>query len=80
MKLHFPHGYRTMAGKPGGTGGIPTNYSQAKIELSLFNLEEDIGESKNLKEEYPNIVTRLSELGKKFNEKLKKTKRQPGKI
>ena len=73
-KLHFPHGYRTMAGKPGGTGGIPTNYSQAKIELSLFNLEEDIGESKNLKEEYPNIVTRLSELGKKFNEKLKKQK------
>ena len=23
-KLHFPHGYRTMAGKPGGKGGIPT--------------------------------------------------------
>ena len=32
-KLHFPHGYRTMAGKPGGTGGIPTNYSQATIGL-----------------------------------------------
>jgi arylsulfatase A-like enzyme len=79
-KLHFPHGYRTMAGKPGGTGGIPTNYSQAKIELSLFNLHQDIGESKDLKAEFPDIVTRLSELGKKFDEKLKKTKRQPGKI
>ena len=79
-KLHFPHGYRTMAGKPGGTGGIPTNYSQAKIELSLFDLHQDIGESKDLKAEFPDIVTRLSELGKKFDEKLKKTKRQPGKI
>jgi arylsulfatase A-like enzyme len=79
-KLHFPHGYRTMAGKPGGTGGIPTNYSQAKIELSLFDLNQDIGESKDLKAEFPDIVTRLSELGKKFDEKLKKTKRQPGKI
>ncbi len=28
-KLHFPHGYRTMAGRPGGKGGIPTKYSQA---------------------------------------------------
>jgi arylsulfatase A-like enzyme len=79
-KLHFPHGYRTMAGKPGGTGGIPTNYSQAKIELSLFDLHQDIGESKDLKAEFPDIVIRLSELGKKFDEKLKKTKRQPGKI
>jgi arylsulfatase A-like enzyme len=79
-KLHFPHGYRTMAGKPGGTGGIPTNYSQAKIELSLFDLHQDIGESKDLKAEFPDIVTRLSELGKKFDEKLKKTKRQPGKF
>lgn len=79
-KLHFPHGYRTIAGKPGGTGGIPTNYSQAKIELSLFDLHQDIGESKDLKAEFPDIVTRLSELGKKFDEKLKKTKRQPGKI
>jgi arylsulfatase A-like enzyme len=79
-KLHFPHGYRTMAGKPGGTGGIPANYSQAKIELSLFDLHQDIGESKDLKAEFPDIVTRLSELGKKFDEKLKKTKRQPGKI
>jgi arylsulfatase A-like enzyme len=23
-KLHFPHGYRTLAGRPGGTGGMPT--------------------------------------------------------
>ena len=68
-KLHFPHGYRTMAGKPGGTGGIPTNYSQAKISLSLFDLRQ-----------YPKIVQRLSQLGKVFDESLKRNKRPVGKI
>ena len=79
-KLHFPHGYRTMAGKPGGTGGIPTNYSQAKIDLALFDLEQDIGETKNLKAEFPEVVKSLSDLGKNFDQKLKKTKRQAGKL
>ena len=45
-----------------------------------MNFKQVIGESKDLKAEFPDIVTRLSELGKKFDEKLKKTKRQPGKI
>lgn len=79
-KLHFPHGYRTMNGRPGGKGGIPTNYSQAKIGLSLFDLSQDIGESKNLKDKHPKIVQRLSQLGKDFDEALKKNKRPAGKI
>lgn len=79
-KLHFPHGYRTMNGRPGGKGGIPTNYSQAKIGLSLFDLSEDIGESKDLKDKHPKVVQRLSQLGKDFDEALKKNKRPAGKI
>ena len=46
-KLHFPHGYRTLDGSPGGTGGIPVRYKQDKIGLALFDLESDIGETKN---------------------------------
>jgi arylsulfatase A-like enzyme len=79
-KLHFPHGYRTMAGKPGGTGGIPTNYSQAKIGLSLFDLHSDISESKNVKDEFPKITNRLKSLGEKFNKELQKSKRPAGRI
>ena len=79
-KLHFPHGYRTMAGKPGGTGGIPTRYSQAKIGLSLFDLEKDVGESKDLSESQPEVVKRLSSLGKAFDADLSKSRRPPGKI
>ena len=77
-KLHFPHGYRTMAGKPGGTGGIPTRYSQAKIGLSLFDLEKDVGESKDLSKKHPDVVKRLSALGDSFNKDLAKSKRAPG--
>ncbi len=79
-KLHFPHGYRTMAGKPGGTGGIPTNYSQAKIGLSLFDLHSDIGESTDIKDEFPKITSRLKSLGEKFNRELQNSKRLAGKI
>ena len=79
-KLHFPHGYRTMAGKPGGTGGIPTNYSQAKIGLSLFDLHSDIGESTDVKEKFPKIAKRLKSIGEKFNQELQKSKRPAGRI
>ena len=79
-KLHFPHGYRTMAGKPGGTEGIPTNYSQAKIELSLFDLHKDIGENINLRDEYPHITQKLKTLGENFHKKLQASKRPAGKI
>ena len=60
-KLHFPHRYRTMAGRPGGTGGMPVKYTQAMIGKELFNLESDIGETTDVADQYPAVVTRLSE-------------------
>ncbi|MEC7881508.1 MAG: sulfatase [Verrucomicrobiota bacterium] len=69
-KLHFPHSYRTMAGKPGGTGGIPTKYSQDKIGLALFNLHKDIGETTDVKAEHPKIVAKLLKLGEVMRKEL----------
>ena len=85
-KLHFPHGYRTMAGKPGGKGGIPTRYSQAKIELSLFDMEKDIGETTDVKNKYPQVVKKLQALGERMrtelgdNRRPGKGMRQPGRL
>lgn len=87
-KLHFPHGYRTMAGRPGGTNGIPTAYSQAKIGLSLFNLESDIGETTDIKHIYPEIMEKMQKLAqtmrKDLGDYIIKTepsgRRQPGKL
>ena len=75
-KLHFPHGYRTMAGKPGGKGGIPTNYSQAKIGLELFNLKTDIGETKDLASENPELVTRMQAMADEVRADLGDGKRK----
>ena len=46
MEATLPPWLQNHGRQTGGTGGIPTNYSQAKIELSLFDLEKDIQESK----------------------------------
>ena len=61
-KLHFPHRYRTMAGRPGGSGGIPTDYSQAKIGLALFDLSSDIGETTDVKDDYPEVLKKMQDL------------------
>ncbi len=58
-KLYFPHTYRTLAGKPGGTGGKPVNYSSAKTGLELYDLKNDIGETTNVADEHPEVVGRL---------------------
>ena len=61
-KLHFPHGYRTLNGRKGGTGGLPVDYASAKIDLTLFDLEADIGETTDVKEKNPDVVKRIQEL------------------
>lgn len=69
-KLHFPHGYRTMAGKSGGTGGVPAKYSQAKIGKELFDLESDIGETTDVVDKHPEVVERLSALANEMRKEL----------
>jgi len=49
-----------MAGRPGGTGGTPTAYSQAKTGLELYDLKNDVGEKTDVANEHADIVARLS--------------------
>ncbi|NOY60968.1 MAG: sulfatase [Calditrichaeota bacterium] len=79
-KMHFPHNYRTLNGRPGGTGGMPVKYEQAHTDLVLYNLDKDIGEQHDVSAEHPDIVKRLTKMGKKFDKELKKTKRPPGRV
>ena len=58
-KLHFPHDYVTLHGRDGGQNGSPVPYDRASIELSLFDLKNDIGEASDVAAEYPEIVQRL---------------------
>ncbi len=69
-KLHFPHKYRTLSGRKGGTGGKPVPYDQAEIGLSLFDLKTDIGETTDVKDKHPEIVSRIKRLADKMRADL----------
>ena len=58
-KLILPHQYRTLAGKPGGTGGIPAKYESVQVGLELYDLKNDRSESKNVAQDHPEVVARL---------------------
>jgi arylsulfatase A len=59
-KLVFPHGYSVP--QPAGMGGQHGKYGGGKIELSLFDLSNDIGESTDVKDKYPDVVKRIEGL------------------
>ena len=59
-KLHLPHSYRHVV-EPGMDGSDGT-YEQRMIELSLFDLRKDPGETKNVLQEHPEVAERLQEL------------------
>lgn len=76
-KLFFPHKYRTLAGREGGSGGTPVSYSQGQTKVELYNLKQDVSETKNVAEEYPEVVARLKAAAEVAREDLgdKLTKR-----
>jgi arylsulfatase A-like enzyme len=62
-KLHFPHKYRTMKGREPGAGGTPGRYDySATTGLALYDLSRDIGETRDVAAEHPEVVARLSAL------------------
>lgn len=86
-KLHFPHPYRTLTGKP-GSGGKPGPYAQAQVGLVLFNLEKDQGETTDVAAQHLDVVSRLKALADKMRDDLGDTAtkqegkgvRQPGRL
>lgn len=56
-KLHLPHEHRTVV--EAGQGGLPGKQGRASIELSLFDLESDPGETTNVAAAHPEVVERL---------------------
>jgi arylsulfatase A len=56
-KLHFPHNYLHVVGAP----AAPVS-STAHIDLSLFDLEGDVGETTNVAAQHADIVTQLTQL------------------
>ncbi|MBC8353313.1 MAG: sulfatase [Planctomycetes bacterium] len=55
-KLMFAHSYNSPLP---GEGGIPGKGQRKNLELSLFDLESDIGETTNVADQHPEVAERL---------------------
>ncbi|MCA9039568.1 MAG: sulfatase [Planctomycetaceae bacterium] len=85
-KLHFPHTYRHVV-EP-GVDGQPGQQTYPKTEMALYNLDQDISESQNLLEQYPEVAGRLQRYALKARTELGDTlvkteateRREPGRI
>jgi arylsulfatase A-like enzyme len=87
-KLHIPHRYPTLIDGEAGSGGAMGRVEEAKIELALFDLESDIGETTNLIDEYPKVIPGLLkfiqqgrvELGDRYIDTPGSGVREPGRV
>lgn len=72
-KLHFPHKYRSLAGRA-GSGGKPSHYETRATSLELYNLETDVGEQRDVAADHTQIVERLKKLADVAREDLGDTR------
>ncbi len=66
-KLMFPQTYDSP--QP-GRDGMPGQGQRKTLELSLFDLETDIGETTNVAAQHPDVVARLNDLADKMRADL----------
>ena len=79
-KLHFPHEYRAETETTrAASGGKPGQYRQQRIELSLYDLENDVGETKNVAAQHPDVVERLTRLADQARRDLGDSLQEQGK-
>ena len=67
-KLHLPHPYQSLA--RAGADGAPGQYETKRIELSLFDLDADPGESADVADRHPDIVQKMLALAERAREDL----------
>jgi arylsulfatase A len=88
-KLMLPHTYRSMEGQAPGRDGKPGLYRQVKIEKpELYDLDADVGETRNVADANPQVVKRLlafadearAELGDALTKRVGKGVREPGRL
>jgi len=69
-KLMLPHTSRTMRGQVPGKDGRPGRYVPESVELALYHLEQDLGETKNVITEHPEVLAKILEHVETFRAEL----------
>ena len=70
-KLYFPHIYRSLNGRPGGMDAYQAKYDMNEVmKIELYDLSNDISETRDVAEQYPEVVEKIKSLANKMREKL----------
>ncbi len=70
-KMYFPHEYRTLGGRPGGKNGLPVPYEHRTLDsIELYDLSQDISETRNVASLHPDVVDSLSRLADSMRVRL----------
>ena len=70
-KLYFPHRYRTMNGQEPGKDGQPGEYRMIDLEeIELYDVANDISETKNVAKEHPKVVEEIKMLANEMRSRL----------
>ncbi|WP_350288333.1 sulfatase [uncultured Croceitalea sp.] len=70
-KMYYPHKYRTLNGRKGGTNGLPVEYEYNTMEqIELYDLSKDISETKDVSSENPEVIAKIKSLGDKMRLEL----------
>ena len=88
-KLYFPQRYRTMNGQEPGKDGLPGEYRMIDMkEIELYDVIQDVSETKNVAAEHPEVVEKIkgladgirARLGDSLTEVVGSENRKPGKV
>ncbi len=88
-KLYFPHTYRSINDRVGRDDGNPIDYTyDNEMQMELYDLRNDISETKNVLDDHPEIVEQLrayaeearTELGDSLSDREGKGVRPLGQI
>jgi len=69
-KLHVPHAYPSYEGQEPGRDGFPGPTVRREIGYALYDLENDVGERRNVAGSYPDVVERLMAIAERAREDL----------
>jgi arylsulfatase A len=87
-KLILPHNARMIEEREPGKEGKPAGYKQVKLERMLFDLDADVGETKNIAEQNPDVVKTMlaqaerarADLGDTLTMRKGSGTREPGRV
>ncbi len=65
-KLYLPRTYPSMAGRQGKSDGLPVAATSVKAGIELFNLKEDLSETRDLADAQPEVVRRLQAIAERY--------------